>query len=678
MTPRSVFALTPLAVALLLALPARAGAYDHPIALEPASVQATAVDTFDVKVTNSNLLGITLTNYGFVGNNFLGKDPSLQYPLGARGVYEHLVRGGLWIGAHAQDAFGEFDGVITGTVDGSVGNASNSNTEFSPLGGYIIQRSTLKNKFFSPSAVSERDWVCSYKDTPARTPAANSERSRPINVQVRQENYSWSFADYTHINIFHFTIRNLGPPLQNVWLGFYGEWASGSRAAYPDNCWPPSSTCSSAGSWFSKKWIAYDDSLRLFREHYCRSLPIPGGCDSSNVPYWIGLRLLGARPLTEDTTTKKITLSAWSYSPGSPARDEDRERYAIMSAGTINSLQGDSLLPATGDPAGVLSIGPFPTVYHDSTISVDFAIVGGQQIPDIQQHSRLAQRAYDLGYIIPVPPESPKLHLVARDGALDMYWNNQSEFSKDPTANTPDSLDFEGYRLYIGENPLELARLRQWDSKQAPGDTTGFNTGFSEAALGADSVKFGSTYYHYKYTIDHLRNGFRYFVAVTAYDRGTPEIESLESGTTQNLTIAVPGPAPGERPGAKVAVFPNPYRVEASWDQGQKIRDHYLWFTNLPSRCTIRIYTLAGDLVYETDFDGATYSGAGARGVFNPRKDIGLSPPTLSGRTFAWNMITREEQAIATGLYMFSIEDQTGGSRQVGKFLVVKSDREEF
>ena len=80
----------------------------------------------------------------------------------------------------------------------------------------------------------------------------------------------------------------------------------------------------------------------------------------------------------------------------------------------------------------------------------------------------------------------------------------------------------------------------------------------------------------------------------------------------------MPAPAPGERAGG-VTVFPNPYRVEARWDAGQRVRDHYLWFANLPRRCTLRIYTLAGDLVFETRFDGASYRGEGARGLYDPQ-----------------------------------------------------------
>jgi len=90
------------------------------------------------------------------------------------------------------------------------------------------------------------------------------------------------------------------------------------------------------------------------------------------------------------------------------------------------------------------------------------------------------------------------------------------------------------------------------------------------------------------------------------------------------------------------------------------------------------IFTLSGDLVYETDFDGATSHGASARGVYNPRTDLDVRPPTLSGRTFGWNMITRGGQAAATGLYMYAVEDKANGDKQRGKFLIVKSDREDF
>ena len=633
--------------------------------------QATADSIrFSVRVTDNNAMGITVTNYGFLGNNFVSRSPSLEYPLGSG--FEHMVRGGWWIGAHAFDDQGAFVGVTAGAIDGSQGNASQAATEFTPAGLDIKVRSTLvNNRYYNPDAVSEQDFITSFSDRPAKRSANNNENHRPMNLLVRQENYSWSFSDYAHFVIFHLIIKNLGPPLSNLWVGLYSELASGPKNAY--SVWPPSSSASTIGGWYQKKLVFYYDSLRLFREHYCAA---PSDCRMDRVPEWIGVKLLGVKPGSLADTSKHVTLAAWNYQPGSPARDEDTERYAIMSAGTNQDLSGPDFQPISGDPTELLAVGPFAQLDPGDSVSVDFCIVGGVQIEDIQRHSRFAQRAFDRDYIVPVPPPSPRFQVVAREQSLDLYWDDSPESATDPTS--PDPMDFEGYRVYLGEDRLNLKRIAQFDLAAAPHDTTGFNTGFDAVRLSSPVVIDGVSY-RYKYTVRSLRDGFKYFASVTSYDLGNTEIESLESGASQNKTLAIPGPAPGEHAGAgQIGVFPNPYRVEARWDQGQRVRDHYLWFVNLPQHCTLKIFTLSGDLVFSTDFDGASYRGEGARGIYDPQRELDVDPPTLSGRSYGWNLITREGQAAATGLYLYAIEDRWSGKRTVGKFLIVKSDREEF
>jgi hypothetical protein len=127
-----------------------------------------------------------------------------------------------------------------------------------------------------------------------------------------------------------------------------------------------------------------------------------------------------------------------------------------------------------------------------------------------------------------------------------------------------------------------------------------------------------------------------------------------------------------------VTVFPNPYKVQTAWDQGTLVRDHYLWFANLPARCHLAIFTLAGDLVFDTDFNGSTYHGDNARGLYDPRTDLDVDPPTLSGAAYAWDLISRRGQAVATGVYLYAVKDLDTGKVQRGKFLVLKSDREGF
>jgi hypothetical protein len=382
----------------------------------PLAAQPTGADSIGYRatITDNNQMGITVTNYGFIGNNFISRSPSMEYPLGLG--YEHLVRGGLWIGARAVDDSGAFNGVVTGTVDGSQGSSSQAATEFTPATNEIVIRSALPNdRRFSPLAVSEQDFISSFSDRPARRASGNGENHRPMNILVRQENYSWSFSDYQHFIIFHFVIKNLGLPLSNMWVGLYSEMASGNKRAYSG--WPPTSSGNPQGGWYSKKLVAYDDSLRLFREHYCQGLPVPAGCNFAYTPYWVGIKLLGCAP--DSISTKQITLAAWNYEPGATQRDEDVERYALMSSGTIQDLSAPDLQPQSGDPVGVLCVGPFAPfpqfIASGDSISVDFALVGGADgpegapIPDLFEHSKFAQRAFDRHYIVPIPPPSPLL-----------------------------------------------------------------------------------------------------------------------------------------------------------------------------------------------------------------------------------------------------------------------------
>lgn len=631
-------------------------------------LQASAADSSisAVRILDNNRLGMTLSNYGFIGTNFTSRSPSFEYPLGSG--HQHMVRGGPWVGALSADEDGAFVGVTTAAVDGFQGSASAGATEFTTATNAVFARSTLPNsRYFHPGAVSEMDFISRYSDRPPKRALDNNEDHRPLGIIVTQYNYTWSFSEYAHFMIFHYVLKNDGPPLRNVWFGMYDELASGNMNLQ--------SQIPVSGTWFSKKQIGWVDSLTMATERFCLNRPIPQNCRYDLVPEVVGVKLLGVKPgNAHDTTDKHITFLAWSFSPGNTLRDEDVEKYDLMSSGLKTNLVPlpDSLAPVQGDPVTLIAVGPFTTINPGDSVSVDFAYIGSANEIELARRAVVAQRAFDLDYIVPVPPPSPHFKVVVRERAIDYYWDNSPESFRDPTS--PIQQDFEGYRLYVGEERNDLRLIAQFDKTTAPNDTTGFNTGFAAVTL-AQPVTIDGVTYQYKFTLNNLRDGFKYWAAVNAYDLGTRDIESLESGSAQNEQMIVPAPAPSEVAGRGVTVFPNPYRVEAAWDRGQSARDHYLWFANLPRKCALKIFTLSGDIIYETAFDGDTYDGRNARGIYRPASDL---PSNLSGAMFGWDMITRQGQAAATGLYMWAVEDQQSGKRQTGKFLLVKSDREDF
>jgi hypothetical protein len=632
-----------------------------------ASADATADSIrYTVTVTDINRLGLTVTNYAFFGNNFTSRSPSFEFPLGSG--YEHMARAGLWVGALALSDTGQFVGVSTGIVDNAQGTNAITETEFTPAGNAILERSRILNsRVYSPAAISDQDLQCAYSDQPGRRGSGlQSERHTPLDILVAQQTLGFSLPAAEDFVVLRFSVVNQGPPLRDLYLGLYAQLVSGDKSAYSG--WPPSSS-GGPGSWYYKVYADYDTTRRLYREHFCQGLPYPGGCNVDYCPPWAAVKLLATRP--EPLAGKTVSFNWWSYSPGDTLRAFDRQKYAILSNGLRMDPHGCTPGGACS-PIMVLSVGPFTQVNPGDTVTVDFAMLGGDDEADLLTNADFAQFAADIDYRLPAPPPSPRLHVATGERRIDYYWDDSPEAATDETSPMPGHLDFEGYRLYLGLDRQQPARVAQFDLVTAPHDTTGFNTGFQ--AIRRDTVIDG-TVYRYHYAVTGLKDGFNYFGAVTSFDIGDSKIASLESGLGQNKFQAVPLPAPGEDARGPI-VFPNPYRVEARWDRGTQVRDHYLWFARLPRRCVLRIYTLAGDRVFETRFDGGAYHGEGARGLYDPRQDLDTGPPALSGSSFAWNLITEQGQALATGLYVFSVEDLEGGHVSRGKFLVVKSDRE--
>lgn len=173
-------------------------------------------------------------------------------------------------------------------------------------------------------------------------------------------------------------------------------------------------------------------------------------------------------------------------------------------------------------------------------------------------------------------------------------------------------------------------------------------------------------YFEYEVTIEPLLPTIPYHLNITAFDFGSPSsgLSSLESSPTVGAKVAFPqGPVPtGDDWKGKVHVYPNPYRIDGNYladgYEGREaaIRDNApdrkrkVNFANLPPTCTIRIFTLDGDLVKE----------------INHKVDAG--DPLFSHDQ--WDLITRNTQLVVSGLYYWTVEDESGNV-QVGKLVII-------
>ena len=95
----------------------------------------------------------------------------------------------------------------------------------------------------------------------------------------------------------------------------------------------------------------------------------------------------------------------------------------------------------------------------------------------------------------------------------------------------------------------------------------------------------------------------------------------------------------------KIKVVPNPYFVHAQWETDDFVRK--IQFTNLPAKCKIHIFTVSGEEVITLQHNNA----------FDGSED--------------WDMLTKNRQEIAPGLYVYVVEDEKGNTH-AGKFVVIK------
>ncbi len=384
----------------------------HPLAALLAATVAfapAAAQTYVTRVADGNLVGVTLGNYGTLGNNFVSRAASFEYPLGSG--YEHLVCGGLWVGATVPDS--GFTRVTTAKQDGFAGASLAGTSEFTPYSAGITPRSLLAmSPHYSPDAVSDLDLVSEFEDVAPKY-TGGTEPHLPLGIRVRQESYSWNYGGAQSVLFLRYTIRNVwSSPLVNAWVGLYTEFASGNKDLSMN--WPPS-------GWFGKAWLAYDADFRMLREHYCAAMPVPAGCALATVPYWAGAQVLTPPDVAAG---QQVTLAAWRWAPGDATRDEDAERYALMSTGTIANLLAPDLAPGTGDPCELLALGPFASIAPGDSIVVDFALLGGAEPDSIRETAYLAQAMRDAGFPEGVVPALASLaSYAAAPDRVTLRWH---------------------------------------------------------------------------------------------------------------------------------------------------------------------------------------------------------------------------------------------------------------
>ena len=178
--------------------------------------------------------------------------------------------------------------------------------------------------------------------------------------------------------------------------------------------------------------------------------------------------------------------------------------------------------------------------------------------------------------------------------------------------------------------------------------------------LTGDSVLYHK-FYEYEFNIDNLLPSVAWYFSVTAFDFGdfANSLEPLESSPIANVVEvwAINDASVSIENNEDVMVYPNPYVGDgtywsASYEDTRRTgfidHERRIHFINLPPSCTIKIFTLSGDLVKEIEHPGID---------------------TDTDAKLQWNMRSTNNELVASGIYLFTVESQRGS--QIGKIVII-------
>ncbi|MCF7802640.1 MAG: hypothetical protein K9N57_00455 [Candidatus Marinimicrobia bacterium] len=347
----------------------------------------------------------------------------------------------------------------------------------------------------------------------------------------------------------------------------------------------------------------------------------------------------------------------------------NRMNFYSLSYGPYTLAPGESVRFVIAEIAGVMDyanvVAGDTTIFPDSTIAA------------IRRNAEAAREAVKWGMgaqvdtlalaaDVPEPPPYPTTNAAnASEGsenpAIAVTWDKLAENSvlQDGTGNTyyDGSTDLDGYRVYrsrdfqyVSDTQQPVLRGAYWNLlKDIP--SAEFDN-YWDPDLGL-----------YRFVDENVEFGRRYGYYVSAYDSDPNDWTSANGTTVQNLPELASGStnrtpptsaAPGPVENFDIYVAPNPFVFNEADRSFGRSDPYKLEFRNLPERCTIRIYTVAGDLV---------------RTLRHQPDAVG----NLSGSE-SWDQKSDSGLLVAPGLYVYHVQSQTEGLNRefTGKLMLIR------
>lgn len=476
------------------------------------------------------------------------------------------------------------------------------------------------------------------------------------NIRVRRKSMVWSFRGLNNFIIIDYVVINQNSAtVSDVYIGFPYLL----RPSYQDylihNGWGDD-------PFRTDDQVGYDSTYSLVYsyDHY----PDYSGMEWDYGNYWpeenqgnkelrtpgyAGFALLhadeasDARPQPANVFWAQLLGNEHFFS----IENMNAEDMYDLLTGEDKSLQaepGERLTPFT-----LISCGPYTILPSDSIhITLVEAVNGlpleevieieNEDLPDAQANLQKgldslkssisrAKMLFENGYrVSAIPPPSPAVDVIplpsAEKPTITVSWN---PIERDWVNPVTGKSDIDKYRIYRSNRafigPYELIKEIQ-PRKDI------------HRTLYYDTLLVKWIYKDTKIDI-----GVSYFYAVCSVD--SSENESWFTNRNEWPVKAASRPA---ETAIDVKVFPNPFREKSGIPtQGE---ENTITWTNLPEKCTIRIYTSSGELV----------------------KTIEHNNPNFGDE--AWDQLTDARQRTAPGIYFWVVDSDVGYAK--GSLIIIK------
>lgn len=264
---------------------------------------------------------------------------------------------------------------------------------------------------------------------------------------------------------------------------------------------------------------------------------------------------------------------------------------------------------------------------------------------NLVKHVDKAKEAFQWNYDLPDAPPDVKVDVgVTTEGFISLAWDDTADDAANPDYSGAEANDVLGYRVY-----RSLFKRDDWELMvEIPVKSDIFYSGGKYEFVDKKSIA-GFLYDYSVRTYSAAHNDWNGTgLAIPSLESGNSSPEQWVNGVKVS-TPYVPSTAQSDQLDRKVIVTPNPYRDDGAhaYENKGQIR-----FLNIPRKCQIRIYTVAGDLIAEVNHD-----------------DQGRGETT-------WSQTTIDNVGSASaGVYFYVVEslvDGTSGRTQRGIFLISK------